>query len=135
MSLDTRTTRLNNSRDVANVWITSGTTKLTLSKNFLGYTASTKTDIGLKPGVFTAKPKESTSTKSNPLYSYFVNIKNIFFASEEHVQKVQKLNFNRYYRHLGWKYSVSKWTFWTILLILCVHVVTFLRKVVKNISI
>ncbi len=135
MSLDTRTTRLNNSRDVANVWITSGTTKLTLSKNFSGYTVSTKTDIGLKPGVSTAKQKELTSTKSNPLYSYFVNIKNIFFASEEHVQKVQKSNFNRYYRHLGWKYSVSKWTFWTILLILCVHVVTFLRKVVKNISI
>jgi hypothetical protein len=30
---------------------------------------------------------------------------------------------------------VSKWTLWTNLLILCVHVVTFLRKVVKNISI
>ena len=131
----TPTTKLNSSRDVANVWITSGTTKLILSKNFSGYTVSTKTDIGLKPGVSIAKRKESTSTKSNPLYSYFVNIKNIFFASEEHVQKVQKSNFNRYYRHLGWKYSVSKWTFWTILLILCVHVVTFLRKVVKNISI
>ena len=135
MSLGTRTTRLNNSRDVANVWITSGTTKLTLSKNFSGYTVSTKTDIGLKPGVSIAKQKESTSTKSNPLYSYFVNIKNIFFASERCVQNVQKSNSSRYYRHLGWKYSVSKWTLWTNLLILCVHVVTFLRKVVKNISI
>ena len=135
MSLGTRTTRLNNSRDVANVWITSGTTKLTLSKNFSGYTVSTKTDIGLKPGVSIAKQKESTSTKSNPLYSYFVNIKNIFFASERCVQIVQKSNSNRYYKHLGWEYSVSKWTLWTNLLILCVHVVTFLRKVVKNISI
>ena len=135
MSLDTQTTKPNNSTVVVSATITSGTTRLFLLKNCSEYTVSTKTDIGLKPGVFTAKRKESTSTKSNPLYRYFVNIKNIFFASEEHVQKVQKSNFNRYYRHLGWKYSVSKWTFWTILLILCVHVVTFLRKVVKNISI
>ena len=135
MSLDTPTTRLNNSRDVANVWITSGTTRLFLLKNCSESTVSTKTDEGLKRGDFTVKQKKLTSTKSNPLYSYLVNIKNIFFASERCVQIVQKSNSDRYYRHLGWKYSVSKWTLWTNLLILCVHVVTFLRKVVKNISI
>ena len=86
MSLGTPTTRLNNSRDVANVWITSGTTKLISLKSSSEYTVSTKTDIGLKPGVSTAKRKESTSTKSNPLYRYFVNIKNIFSASERCVQ-------------------------------------------------
>ena len=135
MSLDTRTTRLNNLRDVANVWITSGTTKLTLSKNFSGYTVSTKTDIGLKPGVFTAKRKESTSTKSNPLYREYFNIKKYFFGSERCVQHVQNSNSNSYYKHLGAKISVSKWTFWTFLLILGVRVVTFLLKRVKNISI
>ena len=135
MSLDTPTTKQNNSTVVVSASITSGTTRLFLLKNCSESTVSTKTDIGLKPGVFTAKRKESTSTKSNPLYRYFVNIKNIFSASERCVQNVQKSNSSRYYRHLGWKYSVSKWTLWTNLLILCVHVVTFLRKVVKNISI
>ena len=135
MSLDTPTTKRNNSTVVVSASITSGTTRLFLLKSCSESTVSTKTDISSKPGVFTAKRKESTSTKSNPLYRYFVNIKNIFSASERCVQNVQKSNSIRYYRHLGWKYSVSKWTLWTNLLILCVHVVTFLRKVVKNISI
>ena len=133
--MDTQTTKPNNSTVVVSALVTSGTTRLFLLKNCSESTVSTKTDIGSKPGVSTAKRKESTSTKSNPLYRYFVNIKNIFFASERCVQNVQKSNSIRYYRHLGWKYSVSKWTLWTNLLILCVHVVTFLRKVVKNISI
>ena len=133
--MDTQTTKPNNSRVVVSASITSGKTRLFLLKNCSESTVSTKTDVGLKPGVFTVKQEQLTSTKSNPLYSYFVNIKNIFFASERCVQIVQKSNSNRYYKHLGWKYSVSKWTLWTNLLILCVHVVTFLRKVVKNISI
>ena len=74
--MGTQTTRLNNSRDVANVWITSGTTKLFLSKNFSGYTVSTKTDVSSKHGASTVKQRALTSTKcdifatpTNPYYS------------------------------------------------------------------
>ncbi len=61
--MGTQTTRLNNSRDVANVWITSGTTKLTLSKNFSGCTVSTKMDTDSRPGASTASQKKSLPTK------------------------------------------------------------------------
>ena len=59
MSLDTPTTRLNNSRDVANVWITSGTTKLISLKSSSEYTVSTKTGTDSKPGAFTVNQRGS----------------------------------------------------------------------------
>mgnify|MGYP001471408706 CR=1 FL=1 len=133
--MDKPTTKPNNSTVVVSALVTSGTTRLFLLKNCSESTVSTKTDEGLKRGDFTVKQKKSTSTKSNPLYREYFNIKKYFFGSERCVQHVQNSNSNNYYKHLSAKISVSKWTFWTFLLILGVRVVTFLLKRVKNISI
>ena len=76
--MGTQTTRLNNSRDVANVWITSGTTKLILSKNFSGCMVSTKMDTDSRPGASTACQRQSTPTKCDIFATLYHNYKGKF---------------------------------------------------------
>ena len=78
MSLDIPITRLNNSRDVANVWITSGTTKLTLSANCLKYTILTKTDKSLGHGASTACQRQLTQKKCDIFATLYHNYKGRF---------------------------------------------------------
>ena len=61
MSMVTQNTRLNNSRDVANVWITSGTTKLILSKDFSKCKVIAKRENASRHGASIVKQEESKS--------------------------------------------------------------------------